>query len=118
MEHDKLKRGRPSRQLIYQRLAEAVADLRENMGGRPSPVEADDIWTAIWDQEAHHSTALEGNTLVFSQVEALPAEGRAVGDKELKEYMEVTGYADAAKWVYGQALEPGSWAPKRSAHDH
>src|SRR5664279_4640383 len=23
--------------------------------------------------------------------------------------MEVTGYADAAKWVYGQALEPGDW---------
>jgi hypothetical protein len=111
MEHDKSKRGRPSRQLIYQRLAEAVTDLRENMGGLPSPVEADDIWTAIWYQEAHHSTALEGNTLVISQVEALLAEGRAVGDKELKEYMEVTGYADAAKWVYGQALEPGSWAP-------
>jgi hypothetical protein len=28
-------------------------------------------------------------------------EGRAVGDKELKEYMEVKGYADPARWVYG-----------------
>jgi hypothetical protein len=109
MKHDKLTRGRPSRQLIYQRLNEAVTDLRENMGGLPSPVEAEGIWTAIWFQEAHHSTALEGNTLVIAQVEALLAEGRAVGDKELREYMEVTGYADAAKWVYGQALEPGEW---------
>jgi hypothetical protein len=30
--------------------------------------------------------------------------------KELREYMEVRGYADAAHWVYGQALEPGAWA--------
>jgi len=79
------------------------------MGGLPSPVEAEDIWTSIWYQEAHHSTALEGNTLVIAQVEVLLAEGRAIGNKELREYMEVVGYADAAKWVYGQALEPGDW---------
>jgi Fic family protein len=80
------------------------------MVGLPSAAEAQDIWTTIWTLEAHHSTALEGNTLVLSQVEALLAEGRAVGNKELKEYMEVTGYADAAKWVYGQGLEPGEWS--------
>jgi hypothetical protein len=75
----------------------------------PDPVEAEDIWTAIWFQEAHNSTAIEGNTLVLRQVEVLLREGRAVGDKELREYMEVRGYADAARWVYGQALEPGAW---------
>ena len=32
-----------------------------------------------------------------------------MGDKELKEYMEVLGYADAAKWAYMQALSPGDW---------
>lgn len=32
-----------------------------------------------------------------------------MGNKALKEYMEVKGYADAARWVYGQALEPGAW---------
>ncbi len=79
------------------------------MGGLPSPVEADGIWTAIWYQEAHHSTALEGNTLVIRQVESLLAEGRAVGNKELREYLEVTGYAAAARWVYGQALNSGGW---------
>jgi Fic family protein len=36
-------------------------------------------------------------------------QGRAVGAKPLKEYNEVKGYADAARWVYGQALEPGGW---------
>ena len=80
------------------------------MGGLPDPVEAEDIWTAIWYQEAHNSTAIEGNTLVLRQVEVLLRDGRAVGDKELKEYMEVKGYADAASWVYGQALEPGPWS--------
>lgn len=81
------------------------------MGSLPSPAEAEDIWTSIWYQEAHQSTAIEGNTLVLEQVEALLAQGLAVGNKELREYMEVTGYADAAKWVYGQALDPGDWAP-------
>ncbi len=111
MQHDKLGPGRPSRQAVYQRLEEAVADLRDRLGGLPSPAEAEDIWTAIWYQEAHHSTALEGNTLVLQQVELLLAEGRAVGNKELREYMEVRGYADAARWVYGQAPEPGEWKP-------
>lgn len=53
---------------------------------------------------------LSRTTLVLKQVETLLAEGRAVGDKQLKEYMEVQGYADAAKWVYGQAIEPGDWS--------
>ncbi|WP_320670803.1 Fic family protein [Patulibacter defluvii] len=61
-------------------------------------------------EEAHHSTAIEGNTLVLKQVEQLLDEGRAVGNKELREYMEVRGYANAADWVYGQGLEPGSWS--------
>jgi len=102
--------GRPSRDQIYRRLNEAIVELRDRLGGLPSPAEADDIWTVIWYREAHNSTAIEGNTLLLRQVEVLLREGRAVGDKELKEYMEVKGYADAASWVYGQALEPGVWS--------
>ena len=34
--------------------------------------------------------------------------GRAVGAKELKDYLEVTGYTDAAKWVYTQAHARGA----------
>jgi hypothetical protein len=37
--------------------------------------------------------------LVLKQVERLLADGVAVGDKELKDYMEVRGYANAAQWV-------------------
>jgi len=104
-----MPRGRPSRATVYARLDEAISDLNERFGGLPSPAEAEDIWDDLWHQEAHHSTALEGNTLVLNQVRQLLDEGRAVGAKELREYMEVKGYADAARWVYGQALEPGGW---------
>lgn len=104
-----MARGRPSRQTIYDRLEEAIEDLRTRMGGLPNPAEAEAIWDELWHQEAHHSTALEGNTLLLNEVRKLLDEGRTVGAKELKEYMEVLGYGAAAKWVYGQALEPGDW---------
>lgn len=107
------RRGRPRREEVYERLETAVEELRGRLGGLPSPVEAADIWKDIWFQEAHNSTALEGNILVLKQVAALLAEGRAVGNKQLSEYMEVRGYADAAQWVYGQAIEPGSWSDGR-----
>jgi hypothetical protein len=90
-------------------LAVQIGELRDRLGGLPSPVEASGIWRDIWLEEAHHSTAIEGNTLVQKQVQKLLDEGRAVGDKELREYMEVRGYANAADWVYGRGIEPGAW---------
>lgn len=105
-----LPRGRPSRQAVYSRLGTQIGELRDRLGGLPSPVEAEGIWRGIWLEEAHHSTAIEGNTLVLKQVEALLAEGRAVGNKELSEYLEVRGYATAADWVYGHAITPDEWA--------
>ena len=104
-----MTRGRPTRQTVYTRLDEAIEDLRSRLGGLPLPAEAEAIWDDLWHQEAHHSTALEGNTLILNEVRKLLDEGRAVGSKELKEYMEVIGYGAAAKWVYGQAMEPGDW---------
>ncbi len=102
-------RGRPSRTTVYERLDRALAELNQRLGGLPSPKEAQSIWEDIWYAEAHHSTALEGNTLVLREVQALLDSGRAVGAKPLGEYNEVRGYADAARWVYGHALEPGDW---------
>lgn len=96
-------RGRPTRTEVYERFATQIGELRTKLGGLPTPLEAESIWTGIWYEEAHHSTAIEGNTLVLKQVETLLAEGRAVGNKELREYNEVKGYADAADWVYRQA---------------
>jgi len=90
-------------------LESGVAELNSRLGGLPSPDESQFIWSDIWHLEAHHSTALEGNTLVLREVEALLDKGRAVGAKPLKEYMEVQGYGQAAQWVYSQALEPSHW---------
>lgn len=101
-------RGRPSRASVYARFEAAAEDLRR-LGGLPTPVEAAGIWDDIWHLEAHNSTAIEGNTLVLREVELLLETGRAVGAKDLKDYLEVTGYGQAAKWVYSQALTPEKW---------
>ncbi len=104
-----MARGRPGRATVYARLDAAIHELQTRLGGLPSPKESESIWADIWHQEAHHSTALEGNTLVMREVAELLDQGRAVGAKPLKEYNEVTGYAKAAQWVYSQALEPDEW---------
>lgn len=101
-------RGRPSRGVVNQRFAAAIEELA-NYGGLPKPYEAKNLWDDLWHREAHHSTAIEGNTLILREVEQLLEEGRAVGSKALKDYMEVLGYGEAAKWVYQQAVEPKAW---------
>jgi Fic family protein len=101
---------RPTRAQVSARLESAIDEVRERLGGLPTPLEAQGVWTTIWYEEAHHSTAVEGNTLVLKQVETLLAEGRAVGDKQLSEYMEVRGYADAAQWVYSHRPAAGEWS--------
>jgi len=102
-----MARGRPSRATIYARLDTLLGELRTRLGGLPAPEESEYVWADIWHLEAHHSTALEGNTLVLREVEALLERGRAVGAKPLKEYMEVKGYGDAASWVYREAMGAG-----------
>ncbi|HEX6205884.1 MAG TPA: Fic family protein [Solirubrobacterales bacterium] len=107
------RRGRPPREAVYNRLRVQIGELRERLGGLPSPEEAEGIWRGIWLEEAHHSTAIEGNTLVLKQVETLLEEGKVAGNKELGEYLEVRGYADAASWVYGQGIKPDGWSSGR-----
>lgn len=102
------RRGRPSRATVLLALDRAVEDLA-NVGGLPKPTEAQEIWKGIWFEEVHNSTAIEGNTLVLKEVRSLLEEGRAVGDKELREYLEVQGYANGAEWVYAQAVAAGTW---------
>jgi Fic family protein len=98
-------RGRPSRAALFQRFSTAIDELAR-FGGLPTPVEAKQLWNDVWHLEAHHSTALEGNTLVLREVEQLLEQGRAVGSKALKDYMEVLGYSEAARWVYDQGVAP------------
>jgi len=105
-----MARGRPSRATVYARLDILLAELRSRLGGLPSPEESAYVWADIWHLEAHHSTALEGNTLVLREVETLLDQGKAVGAKPLREYLEVKGYADAASWVYREAMGAGDRA--------
>lgn len=104
------QRGRPARSAVFEALDREIEELRR-IGGLPEPFEARDIWKGIWYEEAHHSTAIEGNTLLLKQVRLLLEEGRAVGNEELAQYLEVQGYAEAAEWVYEQATKAVSWAP-------
>jgi fido (protein-threonine AMPylation protein) len=98
-----MARGRPTRQEVYERFDSSLEAL-QLVGGLPLPWEAESIWKDIWHRETHHSTAIEGNTLALRQVATLLEEGRAVGNKELREYLEVEGYGKAAHWVYSQAI--------------
>ncbi|MEJ5912887.1 Fic family protein [Pseudokineococcus sp. 1T1Z-3] len=106
-----MARGRPTRATVYARLDRSITELRERLGGLPSAAEARAVWDDIWHLEAHHSTALEGNTLVLREVEQLLEQQRPVGRKPLKDYLEVQGYGEAARWVYAQALEPSHAGP-------
>lgn len=110
MSRARSSRGRRTRSALYARLHAQILELRDELGGLPAPLDARAIWHEIWLDETHHSTAIEGNTLVLRQVAQLLDEGRAVGNKELREYMEVRGYANAAEWVYGHGIEPGPWS--------
>lgn len=67
-------RGRPSRVSIYQAVDDGISELRR-IGGLPAPEAAADIWRGFWFEEAHNSTAIEGNTLILKEVQALLAEG-------------------------------------------
>ncbi|MDR0848237.1 MAG: Fic family protein, partial [Propionibacteriaceae bacterium] len=87
---------------MFEQFAAAITELR-SLGGLPSFEQAEDVWQDLWHSEVHHSTAVEGNTLVLREVEALLEQGRVVGAKDLKDYMEVLGYAEASRWVFDQA---------------
>lgn len=104
--------GRPSLHQILQRLTETNEALRQQLGGLPPSVQANDIWKDIWLEETHHSTALEGNTLTPRELFELVEHGLATGSKDLVYYLEVQGYAQAARWVYEQAVEDSQVSPE------
>lgn len=81
------------------------------IGGLPEPMVFSDVWSKIWTEETHNSTAIEGNTLRLRQVELLLEDGVVSGSqKELREWLEAKAYGDAARWVYHQGFvtEPGT----------
>jgi hypothetical protein len=76
------------------------------IGGLPEPTVFHDVWADIWVEETHNSTALEGNTLRQKQIQLLLEDGVVSGSPhELKEWLEVKAYGEAARWTYQQAFE-------------
>lgn len=98
-------KGRPSLPVLLKKLEQEVIAFRKHAGGLPPSIEANEIWKDIWIEETHHSTALEGNTLNSREVFNLVEQDRVTGSKEMKHYLEVQGYAQAARWVYEEAVE-------------
>lgn len=84
-------------------LDEEVVLLHRSLGGLPRAVEADQILRAIWIDDVHNSTAIEGNTMTRAQVEDLV--DRRQASALLVETLEVEGYARAADWVYRVARD-------------
>lgn len=75
------------------------------IGGLPEPEVFQDVWANIWTEETHNSTAMEGNTLRLRQVQLLLEDGVVTGSQtELREWLEVKAYGDAARWVYHHAF--------------
>jgi hypothetical protein len=97
-----------SRAAAYDRLGRSLAELNQRLGGLPGPAEARAAWAELWYADVHHSTALAGNALLPREVAALLDSGRALGGRLLSDYNEVRGYANAARWVYGQRRAPGT----------
>jgi len=85
--------------------------VREHLGGLPAVSEASAGWDLLLLQEAHSSTSMAGNPLSRHDVEELLNNRRAVGDHLLTDYLEVTGYAEAARWVHAQAHGPSDDRP-------
>lgn len=100
---EKAKRGRPSVEDVLATLDAEVSLLHDHLAGLPRAVEADHILRAIWIDDVHNSTAIEGNTMTRAQVEDLVEHRHAAAD--LVEVLEVEGYARAADWVYRNAAE-------------
>jgi Fic family protein len=90
--------GRRTLQSVLDLLDEEIALLHSSLGGLPRAVEADQILRAIWIDDVHNSTAIEGNTMTRAQVEELVERRRT--SSLLVEALEVEGYARAADWVY------------------
>ena len=95
--------GRPPLEEVLARLDEEVTLLHESLGGLPRAVEADQILRAIWIDDVHNSTAIEGNTMTREQVVDLVERRRP--SATLVESLEVEGYARAADWTYRNAAE-------------
>ena len=114
-----LARQQPASGQLSRRLAVRMRRARHHLQGAPRTAAEARTWRNIGFEEAHHSTALAGNPLTQHQVETLLGRGVPAGGHDLWSYLEVLGYATAARWVYGQITSspPGTGLPAVTMDD-
>ena len=111
--------GRPSRSAVFAALDEGLTDLARV--GVPACAGGGSRRSGEVSGTSKRTTrsAIEGNTLALRQVRALLDDGRAIGDKEMREYLEVRGLRRGRPdWVYREATGAGEWSVRRDAHTH
>jgi len=94
-----MKRGRHPRSVIYERAYDDLQAVLHRQGALPTPIVARAAWEELWIADAHNSTAIEGNTLILAQVRDLLNARETSGRHPLREYLEVLGYAAAARTI-------------------
>lgn len=85
---------------------EKLLIMKDELNNRQIPQEALSSFDNSFNIEyAHHSTAIEGNTLTLLQTKAVIEEGLSVGGKTLREIYEVANHAKAFGYVRRCAAE-------------
>ena len=107
------RRGRPPREAVYERLGIQIGELHYRLGGGRRPLWRPRVSAGHLARRGRITRPRLKAILSFSsRSKRSSLRGRAVGNKELSEYLEVRGYADAADWVYGHAIQPDEWTSR------
>ena len=77
-----------------------IIDMMEQLRARNIPKDVLESFELAFDIEyAHHSTAIEGNTLTLVETKAVIEDGISVGGKRLREIYEVANHNKAFNYA-------------------
>jgi Fic family protein len=83
-----------------------IKDLIYQLNARSIPKSVLESFELTFDIEyAHHSTAMEGNTLTLIETKAILEDGISVGGKQLREIYEITNHDKAFKYAKSKIAE-------------
>lgn len=83
-----------------------IKELMEQLNARNIPKSVLESFELTFDIEyAHHSTAMEGNTLTLIETKAIIEDGLSVGGKQLREIYEVANHNKAFNYAKGKIAE-------------
>lgn len=83
-----------------------IRDLMDQLNKRNIPKDVLESFELTFDIEyAHHSTAMEGNTLTLIETKAIIEDGISVGGKQLREIYEVANHNKAFNYAKEKIVE-------------